>query len=278
MLCCGYLHTADFTHILQVTSLALGQIYLQIKSLQIIWSSDCCRFHWRIPRDQLCKDHSLYASSQWEMALHCNAIFHERWRYTAGINLVVRTAQFAHDNPKLCRNTRVGWNFLRSMLPAENAQLFDQWCDIQNPARKLRNSVFSKHLPPLSTQTFPVAHAQYEFSEKLYMCLLRALWMKAVALEHAQPVSRQLHSLIRRRLPLWRIQRMLCIESMNSLVCHAGRLRSTVLMTSYKIVHMSPSKREAWSSKQPTVLHITSYFLRKDRNKHWCLHSQGTIT
>ena len=179
----------------------------------------------------------------------------------AGKNLVVRTAQFAHDNPKLRRNRRVGGNFLRSMVPAENAQLFDQWCDIQNTTRKLRNSVFSKHLPPLSTRPFPVAHAQYEFSEKHYMCLLRALWMTAVALEHAQHVSRQLHSLIRRRLPLWRIQRMLCIESVNSLVCHAGRLRSTVLMTSYKIVHISPGKRVAWSSKQPKVLHVTSYFL-----------------
>ena len=68
-------------------------------------------------------------------------------------------------------------------------------------------------------------------------------------------------SLISSLLPLWRIQGMLCIESVNSLVCHAGRLRSTVLMTSFKIVHISPSKRVAWSSKQPKVLHITSYFL-----------------
>ena len=93
------------------------------------------------------------------------------------------------------------------------------------------------------------------------MCLLQAFWMTAVALEHAQRVSRQLQSLIRRRLPLWRIQHMLYIESVNSLVCHAWRLRSTVLMTSYKILHISPGKRVAWSSKQPKVLHSTSYFL-----------------
>ena len=172
----------------------------------------------------------------------------------SGIHLVVPTAQFAHDNPKLRRNKQVGGNFLRSMLLAENVQLFDQWCDTQNMARKLRNSSFSKHLPPLSTGPFPVAHAQYKFSENQYMCLLRALWMIAVALEHAQRVSRQLHSLICCRLPLWRTQLMLCIESVNSLVCHAGRLRSTVLMTSYKIVHISPGKRVAWSSKQPKVL------------------------
>ena len=93
---------------------------------------------------------------------------------------------------------------------------------------------------------------------KNYMCLLQALWMTAVALEHTQRVSRQLHSLIRHLLPLWRIQRMLCIESVNSPVCHAGRLRSTVLMTSYKMVHISSNKRVAWSSKQAKVLHITS--------------------
>ena len=152
--------------------------------------------------------------------------------------------------------------FLHSMLPAENAQLFDEWCYIQNTARKLRNSVFFKHLPPLSTRPFPVAHAQYELSEKHYMCFLRALWMTAVALEHAQRVSRQLHSLIPQRLPLWRIQRMLCIESVNSLICHAGRLRSTILMRSYKIVHISPGKRLAWSNKQPKVLHIYQLFSR----------------
>ena len=102
----------------------------------------------------------------------------------SGINLVVRIAQFAHDNPKLRGNRRVGGNFLRSMFPAENVQLFDQRCNIQNTAGKLRNSVFSKHLPPLSTRPFTVAHAQYVFSEKHYMCLLRALWMTAVALAY----------------------------------------------------------------------------------------------
>ena len=111
--------------------------------------------------------------------------------HTPGINLVVHTAQFAHDNPKLRRNRRVGGNFLGSMLPAENAQLFDQWCHIQNVTRKFRNSVFSKHLPPLSTWPFPVTYAQYEFSKKHYICLLRALWMTVTALEHAQRVSRQ---------------------------------------------------------------------------------------
>ena len=177
---------------------------------------------------------------------------------------MVCTGQFAHDNPKLRRNRRVGGNFLRSMLPAENAQLFDQWCDIQNTARKLRNSVFSKHLPSLSTRPFPVAHAQYEFSEKHFMCLLRALWRTAVALEYAQRVSRQLHSLIRHRLPLWRIQHMLCIESVNSLVCHAGRLRSTVLMMSYKIVHISPGKwvnfKVACDKKSPILTRIERFW------------------
>ena len=72
---------------------------------------------------------------------------------------------------------------------------------------------------------------------------------------------------------------MLCIESVNDLVCHAGRLRSTVLMTSYKIVHISPDKRVAWSSKQPKILHITSYFSRNhasqektETNTDICIH------
>ena len=118
----------------------------------------------------------------------------------------------------------------------------------------------------MSTRPFPVAHGQYEFSEKQYMCLLRALWMTAVALEHAQRVSRQLHSLIRHRLPLWRIQRVLCIESVNSLVCHvmpgdwgAPFWRRHTKSCTYPCI--SPGKRVAWSSKQPKVLHITSYFL-----------------
>ena len=147
----------------------------------------------------------------------------------------MRTAQFAHDNPKLPRNRRVGGNFLRSMLSAKNAQLFDQWCDIQNTARKLRNSVFSKHLSPLSTRPFPVAHAQYEFSEKHYMCLLRSACRQWPWNMHSVSADSCTVSFVAGYLceefSICCVF-MLCIESMNSLVSHAGRLRSTVLMTS----------------------------------------------
>ena len=149
----------------------------------------------------------------------------------------------------------------------------DEWVGISCPAcclPKMRSCLTSGVI--IKTPSFPniclpcqhdpfQSHMRSMNSPKNFMCLLQAFWMTAVALEHTQRVSRQLQSLIRRRLPLWRIQHMLYIESVNSLVCHAWRLRCTVLMTSYKIVHISPGKRVAWSSKQPKVLHSTSYFL-----------------
>ena len=82
--------------------------------------------------------------------------------------------QFAHDNPKLRRNRLVGGNFLRSMLPAENAQLFDQWCNVQNTARKLRNSSFPNICLPCQHNPFR-SHMRSMNSPKNITCACSGL-------------------------------------------------------------------------------------------------------
>ena len=64
--------------------------------------------------------------------------------------------------------------------------MFDQWCDIQNTERKLRNSRLIQTFAFLVNTTNSGLTCAVWFSEKYYLCLLRALWMTAVALEHAQ--------------------------------------------------------------------------------------------
>ena len=203
-----------------------------------------------------------FAQNKWQAVIWINyefiplftdqSLMHEcviRPQFKAGINLVVRTAQFAHDNLKLRRNRRVGGNFFAQHVNCRKCAAVWPVVRYSKHGKKVKKlrlfQIFASLVnTTLSSRTFAVW-----ILKKNIACACSGLcgWRQWPWNMHS--VSADNCSLVPRLLPLWRIQHMLCIESVNSLVCHAGRLRSTVLMTSYKIVHMSPGKRVVWSSK-----------------------------
>ena len=77
LLCCGVVtYTWFYPYPSRLLHWHWGKCIFKLNHCKSFLSSDCCKFHRWIPWDHLCRDQSVYASSQWEMALHCNAIFH----------------------------------------------------------------------------------------------------------------------------------------------------------------------------------------------------------